>query len=52
MNVEQINAGLNPYYSGSYSLIVLEGRQTPMLKSLNPYYSGSYSLIFSGMYDG
>ena len=37
---------LNPYYSGSYSLI-LRVKYTPFWGkvSLNPYYSGSYSLI-------
>ena len=37
------NAGLNPYYTGSYSmraplLVIL------MIMSLNPYYTGSYSM--------
>ena len=40
------NESLNPYYSGSYSLIDRRTAAiTECLVGLNPYYSGSYSLI-------
>ena len=37
-------SGLNPYYTGSYSMRVFDQTEIMVMRRLNPYYTGSYSM--------
>jgi|GEM_PF-5537881 len=40
----QLSYGLNPYYSGTYTLTMLKKHLDGTMTGLNPYYSGTYTL--------